>query len=49
MLFCFSKLLFKIFILPMRFLKQVIHKVFSLLCLFDAQKGIDTWLSKFEH
>ena len=49
MLFCFRKLLFKIFILPMHFLKQAVHKLFSFLCLFYTQKGIDTRLFKFEH
>ena len=49
MLFCFRKLLFKIFILPMRFLKQVVHKLFSFVYLFYTQKGIDKRLLKFEH
>ena len=33
----------------MRFLEQVVHKLFSFLCLFYTQKGIDTRIFKFEN
>ena len=39
MLFCFRKILSKIFIPPMRLWKQVVHKLFIFLCLIYTQKG----------
>ena len=49
MLFRFPKLFFKVFIQPMRFLKQVVYKLFYFICLLSTQKSIDTRLFKFEH